>query len=359
MCKKQYEKLLVQSERNHSMKRQFFWLLLTATLVATAPAATPPVLWNQRYDGPGTGPDNAFAVVLDSAGNVFVTGNSVGAGGLTDYLTLKCSNDGIPLWTNRYHGLAGRNDGAGAIAIDSQGDVVVTGSSAGGGNQSDCVTIKYSNAGVPLWTNRFVCAGDTCIGTGVQVDTNRNVFVSAYTYNHGLVTLKFSASGASVWTNYLGETVNTYAYASGIGIDGNGNVFVTGISTRTGTGDDWVTVAYSNSGLPLWTNRYDGPMHGNDHANALALDSNGNVFVTGDDVNSGGTVEFLTIKYSNDGVPSWTNTYPGHTIYGGAFNVAVDRAGNVIVIGAETGGSTYEDFTTIKYSNSGVPLWTN
>ena len=341
------------------MKQQFVGLLFAATIVSTALAATPPVLWNQRCDGPGGGSDAAFAMLLDSAGNVFATGQSLGPAGVADYITLKYSNDGIPLWTNRYHGLAARDDGAKAMAIDSSGDVIVTGSSAGGGNQSDCVTIKYSNAGVPLWTNRFVCAGDTCIGTGVQVDTNRNVFVSAYAYYHGLVTLKFSASGASVWTNYLGETVNTYCYASGIGIDGNGQVVITGISTRTGTGDDWVTAAYSNAGLPLWTNHYDGPWHGDDHANALAIDSSGNVFVTGDDVNGGGSVEFLTIKYSNNGVPSWTNTYPGHTMYGGANNVAVDQADNVVIIGAENGSGTYEDFTTIKYSNNGVPLWTN
>jgi len=341
------------------MKPQFVCFLFAATIVATASAGTPPSLWNQRYHGPGAGSDNAVALVLDSSANIFVTGNSVGANGLADYVTLKYSSDGIPLWTNRYHGLAGRNDGARALAIDSQGDVIVTGASAGGGNQSDCVTVKYSNAGAPLWTNRFVCANDTSIGTGVQVDASRNVFVSAYTYNSGLVTLKLSASGAPVWTNYFAETTTTYSYASGIGVDGNGNVFVAGISNGNGTGDDWVTLAYSNSGQPLWTNSYDGPLNGDDHANALALDSSGNIFVTGDDVNGSGAVEFQTIKYSNDGVALWTNAYPGHTIYGGADNVAVDPAENIIVIGGETGSSTYEDFTAIKYSNDGVPLWTN
>jgi hypothetical protein len=353
------KRLLVQSYPNQFMKRRLLCLLFAVIIVSTVPAATPPVLWNQRYDGPGAGSDNSFAVVLDSSGNVFVTGKSVGASGFGDYVTLKYSNDGIPVWTNRYHGLAARDDGANALAVDSQDDVIVTGASAGGGNQSDCVTIKYSNAGVSLWTNRFVVAGDTAIGNRVQVDASRNVFVSAYTYAHGLVTLKYSTSGAPVWTNYFGETVNTYAYASGIAIDTNGQVFVAGISARSGSGDDWVTLAYSNSGVLLWTNRWDGPSHGDDHANALALDSAGNIFVTGDDVNGGGTVEFLTLKYSNAGAPLWTNTYPGHTAYGGATRVAVDPADNVIVMGAETGSTTYEDFTTIKYSNNGTPLWTN
>ena len=345
--------IVVPSEKESSVKYRLF-CLLAALIAWTAAAAEPPSLWNQRYEGPGAGADNAFAIGLDSSGNVFVTGSSVGAGGLADYVTLKYSNDGIPLWTNRYHGPAGRPDGAKALAIDNQGNVVVTGASAGGGNQSDCVTIKYSNAGVPLWTNRLIC-DDSSIGTGVQVDAGRNVFVSAYTYYSGLVTLKLSASGAPVWTNYFAETANSYSYASGIGVDGNGNVFIAGISTGTGTGEDWVTLAYSNSGDPLWTNIYDGPSSGDDHANALAIDSSGNIFVTGDDVNGSGTEEFLTIKYSNDGVPIWTNSYPGTS----AHDVAVDPKDNVIVTGTETGNGTYQDITTIEYSNDGAPIWTN
>jgi len=41
-----------------------------------------------------------------------------------------------------------------------------------------------------------------------------------------------------------------------------------------------VTVAYSNSGLPLWTNRYNGPGNWEDYPLAIAVDKSGNVFVT-------------------------------------------------------------------------------
>src|SRR5262245_42248559 len=60
---------------------------------------------------------------------------------------------GVPLWTNRYP--AGV---ASAIAVDSTGNVFVTGTSWNG---NDYATIKYSNTGVPLWTNRYNGPGNS------------------------------------------------------------------------------------------------------------------------------------------------------------------------------------------------------
>ena len=54
---------------------------------------------------------------------------------------------GVPLWTGP----------AFALAVDNSGDVFVTGASYNGSN-SDYQTIKYSSAGVPLWTMRGACA---------------------------------------------------------------------------------------------------------------------------------------------------------------------------------------------------------
>jgi hypothetical protein len=50
---------------------------------------------------------------------------------------------------------------------------------------------------------------------------------------------------------------------------------------------------FAQGGIPLWTNRYNGPANSGDLALALAVDSNGNVFVMG------GYGDYVTIKYSS------------------------------------------------------------
>jgi len=58
---------------------------------------------------------------------------------------------GVPLWTNFYHGLPNTYGVANAAAVDSSGNVFVTGSLGfGNGSNYNYVTIKYSNAGAPF-----------------------------------------------------------------------------------------------------------------------------------------------------------------------------------------------------------------
>lgn len=52
-------------------------------------------------------------------------------------------------WTNRYNGPGGSTDIATAIAVDNNGNAVVTGLSNNDGNDFDFATVKYSDAGVP------------------------------------------------------------------------------------------------------------------------------------------------------------------------------------------------------------------
>jgi len=230
--------------------------------------------------------------------------------GILGQTTAQAQIGGVPLWTNTYNGPANGDDQARAMAVDSGGNVLVTGSSSGSGSGLDYATIKYSAAGVPLWTN-------LCSGPGNGNDQARAVVV-----------------------------------------DASGDVFVTGSSTGAVSGLDYATIKYSATGVPLWTNRYNGPANGDDQATAMAADSSGNVFVAGSSAGSGSGLDYVTIKYSGAGVALWTNVYNG-TGNGDdeARGVAVDGGGNVFVTGRSVGTNFgASDYATIAYSGAGVPL---
>src|ERR1043165_754177 len=139
-------------------------------------------LWTNRYNGPANGSDVGMGVATDANGNVFVTGSSPGTGTSNDFATVKPSPGGVPQWTNRYNGPVNGNDNAKVVRVDAAGNVIVTGSSPGSGTGSDWVTIKYSNAGAPQWTNRFNGPGNTNdTPSGLALDSSGNVFVTGST----------------------------------------------------------------------------------------------------------------------------------------------------------------------------------
>ena len=84
----------------------------------------------------------------------------------------------------------------------------------------------------------------------------------------------------------------------GIAVDSANNSYVTGYSPGTNSLNDIVTIKYGPNGNQAWLQRYSGPGNGNDAGNAIAVDNNGNVYVTGYDTTAAGGTEIVTIKYN-------------------------------------------------------------
>jgi uncharacterized delta-60 repeat protein len=321
--------------------------------------------WVARYNGPGNAADQAIALTNDSSGNVYVTGASEGFGTGEDYATIKYDTNGNELWTARYDGPVNVTDRAYALAVDSSANVYVTGQSTGLGTSGDYATIKYDTNGNQIWTARYDGpVNDDDAALALAVDSSGNVYVTGVSFGGigtGLdyATVKYDSSGNELWdARYNGGSGNYYDRPEAIAVDSSGNVYVTGQSTGLGTFGDYATIKYDTNGNQIWVARYNGLENGSDKAFALAVDSSGNVYVTGYSPGSGTDKDYATIKYDSSGNELWVKRYngPGDGL-DEARSLAVDSFGNVYVTGVSTGSGTYGDYATIKYETNGNELW--
>ena len=147
------------------------------------------------------------------------------------------------------------------------------------------------------------------------------------------------------WTATLNNGNDDRAY--GIAVDGNGNVYVTGYS-YIGSDDDYITVKYDSLGNILWADTLD---NGNDdNAIDIAVDGNGNVYVTGYS-RIGSDDDYVTVKYDSSGNVLWVDTLDnGDTDE--ARCIALDEKGNIYVSGTSRIGSN-NDVLIVKYDSSG------
>jgi hypothetical protein len=318
-------------------------------------------LWVATYNGPGNSSDSAYAIALDTSGNVYVSGGSFGSGTDVDYATIKYDTNGNQLWVATYNGPGNDYDAAHGIAVDTLGNVYVTGQSWGSGTCWDYATIKYAPNGNQLWVARYNGPGDYYdIARAIALDTSGNVYVTGRSYGSGTstdyATIKYDAeTGSQMWVaRYNNSPRNDYDIATAIALDTSGNVYVTGLSS--GTGSDYATIKYDSSGTQLWAARYHAVYY--DAAYAIALDTSGNVYVTGESTGSGTYRDYATIKYDTNGNQLWVARYRGPGNWDDiAQGIALDTSGNVYVTGSSYGSGTYRDYATIKYDSLGNQLW--
>ncbi len=99
--------------------------------------------WHRTYSATGHSPDRVAGMAVDASGNVFVAGFSRDAKTDFDYLTLKYDSYGGLVWETRYNGPSDSRDQARGVAIDPQGNALVTGASWLNGLGYRFVTVKY------------------------------------------------------------------------------------------------------------------------------------------------------------------------------------------------------------------------
>jgi uncharacterized protein (AIM24 family) len=231
---------------------------------------------------------------------------------------------------------------------------------------------KFSPTGVHLWSESFVSYA-TAYATGVAVDANGNVLMTGYflsDINLGGGTLstrggsdafvaKFSSTGTHVWSKSFGGT--TADQALDIVADSSGNAVVLGFfssstdfgggALTTAGGWDTFLVKYSATGAYLWAKSFNAP-GSYDMPRSIGVDGNGNVVITGyftSTIDLGGGVLSAVVsgvhstfvaKYSSSGAHVWSERFGG-TSGLDSMGIAMDRTGNVLVTGSFAGTASF------------------
>ena len=176
--------------------------------------------------------DEARGVTVDGQGNVYVVGMTQGAlpgqtsTGSGDAYLRKYNAAGEEVWTRQFGSI--RLDLAESVIVDSGGNIYVAGWTLGAfpGQATEAVgnafLLKYDPAGVELWVSHF--------GNGlrdevrdVTLDGEGNVFVAGttilaladqkYLGHEDAFLRKYDAAGEHLWTRQFGSATNDGAYA--------------------------------------------------------------------------------------------------------------------------------------------------
>ncbi|MBF0458314.1 MAG: SBBP repeat-containing protein [Nitrospirae bacterium] len=361
----------------------------------------PALTWNTFLGGAGI--DASYGMAVDTSGNVYVTGYSSATWGSpvttytsgNDAFAAKLNSSGVLQW-NTFLGGAGNDYGRG-IAVDISGNVYVTGYSSAtwgapltayGGGAYDAFAAKLNSSGVLQW-NTFLGGAGTDQGYGIAVDTSGNVYVTgnsdatwgvsvrAYTSGNDAFAAKLNSSGVLQWNTFLGGAGDDLGY--GMAVDTSGNVYVAGSSSATwgspvtaygGGAYDAFAAKLNSSGVLQWNTFLGGA--GTDYGFSIAVDTSGNVYVTGRSnatwgspvTTYGGGYDAFAAKLNSSGGLQW-NTFLGGAGDDLGYGIAVDTSGNVYVTGYSTAtwGSPVtafggvQDAFAAKLNSSGVLQW--
>lgn len=300
-------------------------------------------MWSHQFNGPGNWHDQSRGIALGLDGKVYVCGNTPGPGNYADVLVLEYDAlTGALLDTIQFASAPFKSEHAADVIADAAGNVYVTGGTVG--DSADVMTVKFDSTGamewVRTWDGPAFAPYSQDHGRQLLFDPAGDIVLRVhgvwFTNHPDYVAIKYSSDGTQQWVANWG--VNGGDFASDMVIDASGDVYMTGI------GIDFIdkisTIKLRGTDGSLLWQAYDA--QGFDHsARALVLDGQGGVVITGasdpDGDNSNFNDDYFTIRRdAQTGAQLWTHAFGASCV--GCFDVPtdvlVDPVGNVFVAGS-------------------------
>lgn len=390
--------------------------------VTIRPLNPPPPTSVVLFKPVGGGRATVKAVKQDAAGAIYATGtfqNQVDFGGIIltaagfggnggDGFLLRMKPDGAVDWAVAFGGTG--LDEPLDLALSPTGAPVITGFFTGpatfgtnvlaGAGGLDVFVAQFDVNGQMLWV-REAGGAATDYASGVATDAAGNVFVTgsiitaadfgttnvtaAFAGVSTLFLAKYDATGAVLSVKLTDDPGGSLGFR--VATDAAGNSYVGGYFTvslshgasllRSSGSRDALVLKFDTNGAPGWAMRGGGG--GNDEVYGLALDSTGNVFISGyfggnatfgsTTLNASGKSDIFLTKLNPNGTVAWTRQSGGLAGDNSSQlgNVAVDGAGNIYLTATSPYDATFSSLVTTglggddalvaKYDRTGNIVW--
>ncbi|SDM63998.1 Por secretion system C-terminal sorting domain-containing protein [Catalinimonas alkaloidigena] len=311
-------------------------------------------------------------LATDAAGNVYATGNFETNDSIF-VMTVKLAPNGSLVWQKLFYSVPSPNNRPVALVLDeSQGALYVAGATSTEFPNSffneDYLTLKYDLQGNQQWVRTFDGTAPGALEPSLErishigVDGTGNVYVTGissgdyFNVYYDLVTISYAPDGTERWRRTYADQENAYDEPRAMKIDASGNLYLAGQVTPNCCSSYGLVFKYDSEGTLVWRHEMKGesPYQGSWIID-IALDHQGNVILVGGIQDQGG----FTLKYTAAGSQVWKRYVEASLSL-----AAVDGMGNVVVSGSNAGSqqnappSDQENgLVTYKYTSQGNPLW--
>jgi hypothetical protein len=327
--------------------------------------------------------DTGYGVALDGSGNIYIAGSTGGnldgniSEGLLDIFLTKFGSSGNRIGSKQF-GTPG-DDVAYGIAIDTSGNIYITGSTGGnlGATSAgglDIFLAKFDSSGNRIFTQQFGTNQDD-VAYGIAIDTSGNIYITGSTGGNlgaasagglDIFLAKFDSSGNRIFTQQFGTNQDDIGY--GVVPDNSGKIYITG-STKGILGSssfgllDVFLAKFNSSGVNQLIVQFGSGQ--DDVGYSIGLSGVDNIYITGSTAGnlpgntSSGLTDIFLAKFNSSGTNQFLHQL-GTTGSDIGKSVAVDGVGDVYVVGSTEGellgNSAFglSDIFLVKFNSSGV-----
>jgi hypothetical protein len=287
--------------------------------------------------------DTILDISVDSSENIYVTGYSILSGD-RHILVAKYATTGTLLWIRTLDTVGATGDTGNSIVVSSAGDVFIAGQS-NTSNSAKAIIIKYDSTGNLQFQKTL--SPSTVSGnswSSIALDSFSNIYVAGNALNSCYIA-KYNSSGVLIWQKYTSVNITRI----NITVTASGNVYILG---RTGSGSSSSPVIFKldTNGAIQWQRSFDKPTS-NDVPYSICTDTYENIYITIEDTSIPAKV---FAKYDSNGVLQWQLQAAYSAPTGQSpLGIAVDASGNYLYICGALSGSISRGYVA-KYPANGI-----